>query len=94
MAKLIQAVSRYGPRLEKLQTVSIEDIAESIARRTGLNISEIMMMIQETSEVILEFNRDGRPVRFPGVGIFTPSIKRETHRQIEHTNITCPCSAF
>jgi len=75
MAILLQAVTRYGPKLEKLGTVGVEDIAESIARRTGLNISEIMMMIQEMSEGILEFNRDGRPVRFPGVGIFTPSIK-------------------
>lgn len=57
--------------------MGIEDIAASIAKRTGLNKSEVMMMIQEASEVILEFNRDGRPVRFPGVGIFTPSIKRD-----------------
>ena len=34
------------------------------------------MMILEMNEVILEFNRNGRPVRFPGVGIFTPSIRR------------------
>jgi len=29
-----------------LHTFGVEDIAESIARCTGLNVSEIMMMIQ------------------------------------------------
>ena len=42
--------------------------------RTGLKKGEVMMVLQEQSEVITHFGRNGTPVKFPGVGIFSPSI--------------------
>jgi hypothetical protein len=77
MAKLLQAVVKYGPRIDLMSTVGLKDISDDIARRTGLNKSEIMSMLQEVGEVILDFTRDGRGVKFPGVGTFTPSIDRD-----------------
>ncbi|MFQ5859869.1 MAG: hypothetical protein ACE5LU_30100, partial [Anaerolineae bacterium] len=48
-----------------------------MAMRTGLNKSEVMMVLQELNEVILYFAGNGTPVKLPGVGTFTPSIDRE-----------------
>ncbi|MBI5932248.1 MAG: hypothetical protein HY867_00965 [Chloroflexi bacterium] len=50
-------------------------MAEWMAMRTGLNKSEVMMVLQEQSEAILYFNKDGIPVKLPGVGTFTPSVE-------------------
>jgi hypothetical protein len=47
-----------------------------MAMRTGLNKSEVMMVLQETNEAILYFSSQGTPVKLPGVGTFTPSVDR------------------
>ena len=77
MAKFIQAVAQYGPRAELKPTAQLEKVAEWMAMRTGLNKSEVMMVLQEQSEAILYFNKDGIPVKLPGVGTFTPSVDGE-----------------
>jgi len=77
MATILQASTQYAPRLELRTTAQLEKIAEWMAMRTGLNKSEVMMVLQEVSEAILNFNKEGTPVKLPGVGTFTPSIDRE-----------------
>lgn len=77
MAKLLQAITQYGPRVELKPTAQLEKVAEWMSMRTGLNKSEIMMVMQEQSEAILYFNKDGTPVKLPGVGTFTPSVDGE-----------------
>lgn len=77
MAKLIQAVAKFCPRLDLNQTAQLDQIVEWMSSRTGLNKSEIVMVLLELNEAILFFNRSGTPVKLPGVGIFRPSIKRD-----------------
>jgi len=77
MAKLLQAIQALRPKLELHKTAQLEAVAKWMAMRTGLNKSEVMMVLQEQNEVILFFNNQGIPVKFPGVGIFTPNISRE-----------------
>ena len=77
MAKLIQAFSSYGPRLDLNKTAQIGQVAEFLASRTGLNKSEIVMVLQELNEAIVFFNKLGTPVKLPEVGTFTPSITRD-----------------
>ena len=74
MAKLIQAVRRYGPRIELNQTVQINELAEWISGRTGLNKSELVMTLLELNEAIAYFSRRGTPLKLPDVGTFAPSI--------------------
>ena len=76
MAKLLQAVNQYGPKLSLNPTAQLKRIAEWIAMRTGLNTSEVLMVLQELHEALLFFTRDGTPVKLPGIGTFTPSISR------------------
>ena len=76
MAKILQAVSQYGPKLELKPTAQLDKLAEWMAMRTGINKSEAMMVFQESSEAILYFCKGGQPVKIPGVGTFTPSMDR------------------
>jgi|SaaInl7_200m_RNA_FD_contig_31_1928564_length_674_multi_17_in_0_out_0_1 hypothetical protein len=77
MARLIQAIQAFGSKLERQKTAQLEAVAEWMSMRTGLNKSEVMMVLQEQSEAILFFNKQGIPVKFPGVGTFSPSISRD-----------------
>ncbi|MCR4407232.1 MAG: hypothetical protein NUW24_09970 [Anaerolineae bacterium] len=76
MARIVQAVNVYGPKLVLNPTAQLDQIADWMAMRTGLNKSEVMMVLQELSDAILYFNNQGTPVKFPGIGTFTPSIDR------------------
>ena len=77
MARIMQAVRDYGPKVKLNPTAQLEQVADWMAMRTGLNKSEVMMVLQETNEAILYFNSQGTPVKLPGVGTFTPSVSRE-----------------
>jgi hypothetical protein len=76
MAKILQAFRAYGPKLELGPMAELDELAEWMSSRTGVNKSEAMMMFQEMSEMFLAFNNRGVPVKIPGVGIFSPSIDR------------------
>ena len=77
MARIMQAVRDYGPKVKLNPTAQLEQVADWMAMRTGLNKSEVMMVLQEANEAILYFNAQGTPVKLPGVGTFTPSVSRE-----------------
>ncbi len=77
MAYLIQAMQAYGPKIELNETVQLNEVAKWMAMRTGLNKSEVMLVLQELNEAIIYFNCQGTPLKLPGIGIFSPSINRE-----------------
>jgi nucleoid DNA-binding protein len=77
MARIVEAVRDYGPKVDLNPTAQLEQVADWMAMRTGLNKSEVMMVLQESNEAILYFNSQGTPVKLPGVGTFTPSVDRE-----------------
>lgn len=77
MATLLQAMQAYGPKLELNQTIQLNEIADWMAMRTGINKSEALRMLQELNEAIIYFNRQGMPIKLPGIGTFSPSIDRE-----------------
>lgn len=76
MAKIVQAFNTYGPRLVLNPTAQLDRVAGWMAMRTGLNKSEITMVLQELSDAVLYYNRQGMPVKVPGIGTFSPSINR------------------
>ena len=82
MAKIVHAVRRYGPKLERLPTAQIDDVVEWMASRTGLNRSEVLMVVAELHEAILFFNREGRAVKLPDIGTFAPGIDRDGNVRI------------
>lgn len=76
MAYLIQAIQTYGPKVELNQTAQVKELAEWLSMRTGANQNETTMLLHELKEAILYFNRQGTPIKLPGLGIFSPSIDR------------------
>jgi nucleoid DNA-binding protein len=77
MATLLQAIQAYGPKLELNQTAQLNEVASWMAMRTGVNKSEALRLLQEINEAILFFNRQGTPLKLPGIGTFSPSVKRD-----------------
>ena len=77
MAHLLQAIQTYGPKLALNQTAQLNEVADWMAMRTGANKSEALLMLQEFNEAIIYFNRQGTPLKLPGIGIFSPSVDRD-----------------
>lgn len=77
MASLIEAINRLGPKIRLNSTVPQRDLAEYISKQTGLNPTQINMVLGELKDAVLFFNRQGTPVMLPGLGWFSPSITRD-----------------
>lgn len=76
MAILFEAIAQLGPKLVYNQTARLDDIADYLAVRSGLNKSEVSMVLQELNAAILFYNKVGTPVYLQDVGRFAPTISR------------------
>lgn len=76
MARIVQAVRRYGPKLRYTRTAQLDDVVEWMAIHTGLNRGEVLLMLAELHDAILFFNRQGQSVKLPDIGTFSGGIDR------------------
>ena len=74
MAHRMKAVSMLRPRLKLGKSTQIDALAGYIEGRTGINKGNVYNVLFELQETIIHHNRKGLPVKFPGLGIFTPAI--------------------
>ena len=74
MARLIQAIGTYGPRVKLGDHASTEELAEFLAQRTSIKSSEVKMVLEELAEGVIFFTRSGRSVKLEGIGIFSPTV--------------------
>jgi hypothetical protein len=77
MAKLIQAIREYGPRVVLARTIQSREIAEYIGGRTSLNRGEIENVLSELNEALIFFMRQGSAVKLAGMGTFSPTVDLE-----------------
>ena len=77
MAKLIQAVTEFGPRVALARTAQTPEIAELIASRTSMNAGEVQNALSEFKAALLFFAKQGSAVKLEGLGIFTPTVDLE-----------------
>lgn len=84
MAKLIQAITTYGPRLKLGRTADTDELVDFIARSTGLNESGVRQVLLELRDAAIFFNRQGRAVKLEGLGIYSPSIDLSGKVKIGH----------
>lgn len=76
MAKVIQAVAKYGPRIELIEAADEDRFMKLITQRTTLS-SGVVKNVQESEvETLIGLLLEGRPVH-TGIAIFTPSIDLE-----------------
>ena len=73
MAKLIQAIATYGPRLQLMEAVSPKRFMELITHRTTLSTGVVKNVQESEVETLIGLLQEGRPVH-TGVAIFTPVI--------------------
>jgi len=76
MAKIMEAANEFGLKLELEPTAHLDQVAEWTAACIGSNKDEVLIALQEESDVILNFCKKGTPVKIPGVGTFIPSMNR------------------
>ncbi len=74
MAKFIQAIVAFGPKMELGKLVEVEELADLLAQRSGLHAGQTMLALSELEATLVHFLRSGRSVRLNGIGIFTPTV--------------------
>jgi hypothetical protein len=82
MAKFIEAIREFGPRLKLNNLVLEQELYEWIAMRTGQTPGEVALMLYELGAAVLYFNRRGTPIKLFGLGLFSPSISRDGELRI------------
>jgi hypothetical protein len=73
MAKLIQAIATYGPRIQLMEAVLPRRFMELITQRTTLSTGVVKNVQESEVETLISLLKEGRPVH-TGVAIFTPVI--------------------
>ena len=73
MAKLIQAIATYGPRIQLMEAVLPQRFMELITHRTTLSTGVVKNVQESEVETVISLLKEGRPVH-TGVAIFTPVI--------------------
>lgn len=68
MAKLIQAVGRFGPRLVAAEPVEARELTRWMAAGTGMSVHVARMLLAQLADALLYFLRRGSAVRVPGIG--------------------------
>jgi hypothetical protein len=76
MAKLIQAFSAFGPRIDLMDAADPQRYMELITRRTTLSAGVVKNVQESEVETLISLLTEGRPVH-TGIAIFTPTIDLE-----------------
>ena len=84
MAKAINAVHKYRPRIKHQKTVREEELAKFIEGRTSINAGAILNVLYEIREAMIFFHRTGEAVKLQGLGTFTPEISLDGRIKVVH----------
>lgn len=76
MAKMVQAVQKFGPKVVYGPTAKIDELAGWMARSSGLNPNGSRMALGELSDAMLFYLRRGSSVILPGLGLFRITLAR------------------
>ena len=84
MAKQIQAVSAYCPRIGLGKRAETNDLVDFIARSTGLNEGTIRQVLTELRDATVFFSLRGQSVQLEGLGTYTPTIELDGTINVGH----------
>jgi hypothetical protein len=73
MAKLLQAVVAYGPKIDLMEAAEPQRFLELLTQRTTLSTGVVRNVQESEMETLIGLLKEGRPIH-TGVAIFTPSI--------------------
>ena len=81
MAKLIQAFSKYCPKIDLMEAADPRRYMELITQRTTLSAGVVKNVQESEVETLIGLLREGRPVH-TGVAIFRPTIDAQGNLSI------------
>ena len=84
MAKKIQAINKYCPKVVLGRTIQLKELVNYIADRTGLNKGDIQIALSELSAAIQFFNKQGQGVKLEGLGTYQPKIDLQGKYSVLH----------
>lgn len=77
MARLIQAIAKYGPRVERGRTVQLDEVAQFLTKNSPLHEFGINAVLGALPEALVWFNQQGRAVKLPEIGTFGTTVDRK-----------------
>jgi hypothetical protein len=81
VAKLLQAVVAYGPKIDLMTAAGPKRFMELLTRSTTLSAGVVKNVQESEVETLISLLQEGRPVH-TGIAIFTPSIDLEGNLNI------------
>jgi hypothetical protein len=78
VAKKIQAIQRYGPRLKLGKAVTEDEYLNLVTFNSGVNRGTVQHVENANLEALIFLLKQGRPVH-TGSAIYTPFIKLDGH---------------
>jgi hypothetical protein len=76
MAKKIQAIRAYGPRLALGKAANEDEYLDLVTKNTGVSRGTVQHVETESAEALVYLLKAGRPVH-TATAIYTPSIKQD-----------------
>ena len=84
MANRIMAINTYRPRINLRPTVKLPALVGYISSRTGLSEGEVRIVLEELSDAITFFNRQGQGVKLVKLGTYLPKIALDGKFGVSH----------
>jgi nucleoid DNA-binding protein len=75
MAKRVEAIAAYCPRIKEQVTISLDTVAEDIKGKSSFSKGDVKGLVTCLCESIASYLRAGHRVKIKGLGLFSPSIK-------------------
>ncbi|MCP4529222.1 MAG: hypothetical protein GY833_25430 [Aestuariibacter sp.] len=78
MAKKIQAIQKFGPKLRLGRAADEDEYIDLVTRNSGVSRGEVLQIEAEDVEALIYLLKQGRPVHTT-TAIYTPIIKQDGH---------------
>jgi hypothetical protein len=76
MAKRIQAVQKFGPKLALGKAANEDEYIDLVTHNSGISRGEVLQIQAEDAEALIYLLKQGRPVH-TATAIYTPTIKQD-----------------
>ncbi|MCP5054707.1 MAG: hypothetical protein GY940_46510 [bacterium] len=75
MAKRMQAIKAYSPKIKQAKTLQMDRLVEYLSGRTGLSEGAVNHVLMELRDSIAFFGLIGQAIKLNGFGTFTPKVQ-------------------
>ncbi len=76
MAKKIQAIQKFGPKLRLGRAADEDEYIDLVTRNSGISRGEVLQIEAEDADALVYLLKQGRPVHTTSA-IYTPIIKQD-----------------